>query len=76
MRKKDIKIGSHYAIRHHTDSAYRLSVVRVDSESRYGGYYCTKLKTGRAIRVKSAAKFRYEVVLNPNPGAKWVKAGN
>jgi hypothetical protein len=73
MLKKQVKIGGHYAIRHHTDSATRLTVIRIDSESRYGGYNATKLKTGRTIRIKSAAKLRHEVALNPNPdGPKWI----
>jgi hypothetical protein len=73
--KREVKIGAHYAIRHHTDPAHRLSVIRIDSESRYGGYNATKLKTGRTIRIKSAAKLRYEVELAP-PGSprKWQKA--
>lgn len=70
--KKDVKIGGFYAIAH--TSYTTLSVVRIDSESRFGGYNATKLKTNRPIHIKSATKLRYEVVLNPNPGPKWVKA--
>jgi hypothetical protein len=65
MLKKEVKIGGFYAIRHHTDSATRLSVIRIDSESQYGGWNATKLSTGRSIRIKSAAKLRYEVVRSP-----------
>jgi hypothetical protein len=61
MLKSQVKIGSHYAIRHHTDSATKLSVVRIESVSQYGGYNATKLSTGRSIRIKSAAKLRHEV---------------
>jgi hypothetical protein len=74
MLKREVELGSHYAIRHHGDSAYKLSIVRIDSESRYGGWNATKLTTGRTIRIKSAAKLRCEVKLNPNPGGpKWIK---
>lgn len=72
MLKKQVKIGSHYAIRHNGET--KLSVIRIDSESRFGGYNATRLKTGRAIRIKSAAKLRYEVIRNPNPGAQWIPA--
>lgn len=72
MLKSQVKIGSHYAIRHHQDSARTLTVVRIDSVSIYGGYNATKLKTGRVIRIKSAAKLRFEVELNPDSnGPKW-----
>jgi hypothetical protein len=76
MLKKDVKIGAHYAI-HHEASSRRLSIIRIDSESRYGGYNALKLKTGRMIRVKSAAKLRFEVVLNPawpSEKPKWIPA--
>jgi hypothetical protein len=62
MLKNQVKIGGHYAIRHHGDS--KLSVICIDSVSQYGGYNATKLKTGRAIRIKSAAKLRFEVKRN------------
>jgi hypothetical protein len=76
MLKRDVKIGAHYAIRHHSDPSHKLSVIRIDSESRYGGYNATKLKTGRTIRIKSAAKLRYEVELNPDAPPKWRKVAD
>lgn len=77
MLKKDVVIGKHYAIRHHGEA--NLSVIEILSESRYGGYNAKKLKTGRMIRVKSAAKLRAEVTINPEWKAgksriKWVAA--
>lgn len=60
MKKSEVKIGEHYAIRHH--GAHNLSVIRIDSESLYGGWNATKLSTGRTIRIKSAAKLRYKVL--------------
>jgi len=68
MLKKEVRVGAHYAIRHHGDR--NLSVVRIDSESRFGGYNATKLKTNRSIRIKSAAKLRFEVERNPD-NQKW-----
>ena len=67
MLKKNVELGKHYAIKDHDG---RIRVIRLDSESRYGGYNATKLKTGRTIRIKSAAKLRIEVEFNPESG-KW-----
>lgn len=78
MLKSQVKIGSHYAIRHHEDSRINLTVVKLVSPNQYGGYNAIKLKTGRTIRIKSAAKLRFEVTLNPDwqqgkPVQKWIK---
>lgn len=75
MKGKEVSIGKHYAIRHFGEK--NLSVIRLDSHNPYGGYNATKLKTNRTIRIRSAAKLRFEVVQNPkwpteNP--KWVRA--
>jgi hypothetical protein len=67
--KKEVRIGAHYCIRHHDGNFY---VIRLDSESIYGGYNATKLKTQRAIRIKSAAKLRFEVERNSE--GKWEEA--
>ena len=64
IRKKDVKIGGYYAIKH--TSSPRLIVVRIEGESIYGGWNATNLKTNRLIRIKSATKLRYEVVQNPD----------
>jgi hypothetical protein len=77
MLKKDVKLGHYYAIKH--TNTGNLSVVRLDTDCQYGGYYATKLSTNRRIRIKSAAKLRAEVVINPEWTAgkskrKWVKA--
>ncbi len=71
MLKKDVEIGAYYAIRHSGES--KLSVIRIESESIYGGYNATKLKTGRTIRIKSAAKLRFRVSKNHETG-KWSKS--
>jgi hypothetical protein len=72
MKKKEVQAGRYYAIRHHKDPAHRLSVIRLDGDCSYGGYNATKLNTGRTIRIKSAAKLRFEVENDPITGA-WVK---
>lgn len=73
MLKKEVRIGAHYSIKDHDGN---MRVVRIDSESIYGGYNATKLKTQRTIRIKSAAKLRYEVAQDLETGFwKEVKHG-
>jgi hypothetical protein len=57
MLKKDVVIGRTYRAK----VSDKIASVRLDSESRYGGWNATNLDTGRAIRIKSAAKLRREV---------------
>jgi hypothetical protein len=68
MKAIDIKQGHIYIIRHHDG---QLTKVRVDYIRPADGsslfhkrthYICTKLSTNRQIEVKSAAKFRSEVI--------------
>lgn len=66
IRKKDVKVGSYYAIKHTSSPNGRLIVIKIEGESIYGGWNALNLKTGRLIRVKSNTKLRYEVVLNPD----------
>jgi len=66
MKKKDVRIGAYYAIKHTSSPYGKLSVIRIDGESQYGGYNATNLKTKRPIRIKAATKLRYEVKLNPD----------
>ena len=68
MLKKQVKVGSHYVVRHHDG---KFHVVQIHSESIYGGYNALKLKTQRMIRIKSAAKLRYEVERNSE--GKWAE---
>ena len=58
FHKTDVVIGATYVIRH----AGELTHVRIDEEARTG-WYATNLKTGRVIRIKSAAKLRRIVTL-------------
>jgi len=69
IRKKDVKVGCYYAIRHTSSPNGRLIVIKIEGECTYGGWNATNLKTGRLIRIKSNTKLRYEVVKNP----EWVE---
>lgn len=55
MRNKvEVQIGKTYVVK----VSGVLTHVRLDRESPYGGYDGTNLKTGRAVRVRSAARLR------------------
>ena len=66
IRKKDVKIGGYYLIRHTSTPSGKLSVIRIEGECIYGGWNATNLKTGRMIRIRSNTKLREEVKLNPD----------
>jgi len=68
MLKKHVVIGEYYYIKDHDG---RFRVIQLIGENPYGGYNATKLKTGRTIRIKSAAKLRSVVSKNHETG-KWV----
>jgi len=57
MKKNEVQIGKVYTARV-TD---KLVPVRIDAESRYGGWDATNLATGKKIRIKSAQRLRAEV---------------
>ena len=57
MKKSEIQIGGLYAAK----VSGQVVDVRINSESRYGGWNARSLKTGRPIRIKTAARLRYEV---------------
>jgi hypothetical protein len=77
MLAKDIEVGKTYVIRHHDGRFYAVKVLSTRthiSRGSYSGhgkfmthYMCEKLVTGRTIEVKSAAKFRKEVVTPAPP---------
>ena len=58
MKKAEVQIGQVYTAK----VSGNLAPVRIDSESRFGGWNATNTATGRQIRVKSAAKLRGLVV--------------
>jgi len=60
IRKRDVRVGSTYAVK----VGAQVVEVRLDAESRLGGWVGTNLVTGRQVRIKSAAKLRR--VINDN----------
>jgi hypothetical protein len=54
MLKKDVQAGGIYIAR----ISGTITKVRIDSDSRFGGWDATNIKTGRKIRIKSAQKLR------------------
>lgn len=58
MRKADVKIGATYMAK----VSGRVVPVRINEESRYGGWVATNLATQHAVRIKTAARLRREVV--------------
>lgn len=57
MKKKDVVLGRTYAAK----VSGKLVQVRLDRESPYGGWDGANLTTGRAVRIKTAARLRAEV---------------
>lgn len=54
MKKREIQLGGVYTAK----VSGRLVRVRIDSESVHGGWNATNLATGRAVRIRSAARLR------------------
>lgn len=54
MKKKDVVVGGKYIAK----VSGQPTVVRIDSESIYGGWNATNIKTGRSVRIKSAQRLR------------------
>lgn len=57
MRKAEVSVGKVYAAK----ISNQLAPVRLDGESPYGGWSATNLATKRQVRIKSAAKLRFEL---------------
>ena len=67
MKKSEVKIGGTYTAK----VTNKLVQVRIDAESRYGGWDATNLGTGKKVRIKSPAKLRGAVGGDTPPtGAK------
>jgi hypothetical protein len=72
MKKSEVKIGSVYTAK----VTNKVVQVRIDAESRYGGWDGTNLETGKKVRIHSPAKLRSAVGHNSAPaGAKKTKGG-
>ena len=56
MKKSEVKIGRVYTAK----VTNKLVQVRIDAESRYGGWEATNLTTGKKVRIKSAQRLRGE----------------
>ena len=65
MKKLDVQIGGTYAAK----VSDRLVAVRIDRENYSGGWDATNLRTGRAIRVRSAQRLWFPV--QQDPDGKW-----
>ena len=77
MKKNEVKIGGVYTAK----VTNRLVQIRIDAESRYGGWEATNLSTKKKVRIKSPAKLRLAVsghasatAANKNKGEKKAKA--
>ena len=57
MTKSEVKIGGVYTAK----VTNKLVQVRIDAESRYGGWDATNTETGKKIRIKSAQRLRSAV---------------
>jgi hypothetical protein len=57
MKKSEVKLGGVYTAK----VTNKLVQVRIDAESRYGGWDGTNLATGKKVRIKSPAKLRAAV---------------
>jgi hypothetical protein len=57
MKKSEVKVGRVYTAK----VTNKLAEVRIDAESRYGGWDGTNLATGKKVRIKSPAKLRTSV---------------
>ena len=56
MQKKDVHVGGTYVAK----VSGSLTKVRIVSESPYGGWDAVNTATGRDVRVRSAARLRYQ----------------
>lgn len=58
MKKADVVLNKVYVVK----VSGRLTKVRLDSESPYGGWKGTNLVTGREVYIRTAAKLRREYI--------------
>lgn len=65
MKKPQVKIGQTYLCK----VGRNLTEVRIDGESRHGGWDATNVKTRRKVRIKSAQRLRAPA-RQEAPGAK------
>ena len=77
MKKNEVKIGDVYTVK----VTNKVVQVRIDAESRYGGWDATNLATKKKVRIKSPARLRSAVgghasatAANKGKGEKKAKA--
>ncbi len=63
MKKNEVKIGNTYTAK----VSGKIAKVRIDAESRHGGWDATNVETKKKVRIKSAQRLRSEV--GPPPKA-------
>mgnify|MGYP005850026351 CR=1 FL=1 len=61
MKKHEVRLGGLYVAK----VSGTLTRVRLERESRYGGWEAVNLATGRPVRIRSAARLRWEVLPVP-----------
>lgn len=61
MKKNEVQLGGIYVAK----VSGRLVRVRLERQSRYGGWEATNLATGRSVHIRSAARLRWEVLPVP-----------
>jgi hypothetical protein len=77
MKRDQVQLGKVYAVKvsgtvqpvriqRERDSRLKAAYGSGRVTERHGGWDGVNLKTGRTIRISSAAKLRFELVLNPN----------
>jgi hypothetical protein len=57
MKKNEVKIGGIYTAK----VTNKVVEVRIDAESRYGGWEATNMETGKKVRIKSPTRLRTAV---------------
>ncbi len=57
MQKHNVRVGSTYIVK----VSGTLAKVRITREHARGGWYGINLATGREIRIRTAARLRFEV---------------
>ena len=72
MKKSEVKIGSVYTAK----VSDKVVEVRIDAESRHGGWDATNLATGKKVRIKSAQRLRAAVGAKKGKGTRKAKAGS
>jgi uncharacterized protein (DUF1330 family) len=54
MKKAEIEVGGRYIAK----VSNKLATVKITNENRYGGWDAINVKTGRAVRIRSAQRLR------------------